>query len=128
VLVNRVTLASAAAATLGAVTHPLAKIASTAALLVLLNGCAGLTFHDRADGWRSAVVMDLGRAGELAPKADHDCAFGAAPNAPYLVVRYRDHGVQTWSLGTSDVPPNADFRAGEAVEINIKDCEVRRPS
>lgn len=109
-------------------TSPLAKIASSAALLALLGGCAGLTFQDRAEGWRSALVVDLGRAGELAPNVDHDCATGAAPNAPYLVVRYRDHGMQTFSLGTSDVPPNSDFRAGEAVEVNIKDCDVRRPS
>lgn len=97
-------------------------------MLALLGGCAGLSFEDRAEGWRSGVVVDLGQAGKLAPKADHDCAVGAAPNAPYLVVRYRDHGVQTWSLGTSEIPPTADFRDGETVEVNIQNCDVRRPS
>jgi len=124
---DRVTPVSTAIAILGDVTDPLARIASTAALLALLNGCTSFGAQDFDEGWRSAVVVDLGRAGELAPKTDHDCAVGAAPNAPYLVVRYRDHGTQTWSLGTSDVPPGADFRAGEAIDVNIKDCEVRRP-
>lgn len=104
------------------------RIPFAAALLVLLSGCSGLSFHDREEGWRSAFVVDLGRAGELASKADHDCAVGAAPNAPYVVVRYRDHGVQTWTLGTSNIPPNNDLRAGESVEVNIRDCDVRRPT
>jgi hypothetical protein len=122
---NRVTPMSAPTSTLGGVTHPLARIASTATVLALLNGCAGLGGQDFAEGWRSALVVELGRAGELASKTNYDCAVGAAPNAPYLVVRYRDHGVQTQSLGTANFPPNTDFRAGEAVQVNVKDCEVR---
>jgi len=109
------------------VTSPLLKIASTAGLLALLSGCSDLSFQDRAEGWRSGFVVDLGRAGELASRVDYDCAVGSAANAPYLVVRYRDHGTQTRSLGTSNVPPNADFRAGEAIDVNIKDCDIRRP-
>jgi len=107
---------------------PPAPIAVAAGLLVLLGGCSGLALQDRAAGWRGADVVALGQAGALAHSVDHDCALGASPDAPYLVVRYRDHGTQTWTLGTSEVSRSSGFREGEPVQVNILDCAVRRPS
>lgn len=95
------------------------------ALPLLLAGCSALELEK---GWRGATVVALGPAEKLAPTVDHDCAFNAAPDTPYLVVRYRDHGVQTWSLGTPQIPPGAGMAPGTFVHVNILDCSIRPAS
>jgi hypothetical protein len=123
-----VTRASGGPAILCVLRSAFIPFATGVGLLLLLGGCSGPALQERAEGWRGANVVALGVAADLAPRVDHDCALGAAPNAPYLVLRYRDHGTQTWTLGTSEVQAGSDFQAGEPVQVNILDCSVRLPS
>lgn len=97
-------------------------------LMAILVGCASGPEH--AQDWRSATVVALGRAGELAKTVDHDCGVGASRDAPYLVVRYLDRGVlhnRTWLLGTTEIPSAAILQVGTAVQVNLPDCVVRTP-
>ncbi|WP_198087446.1 hypothetical protein [Variovorax sp. E3] len=101
------------------------------AAAVLLAGCAaapGTSRFDYSAGWRSAQIVEIGRAGDLARTADHDCGFGANPAAPYVVVRYHGGGVHTRSLGTVDLPTDPAPRVGDRVYVNILDCAVQSTS
>ena len=97
-------------------------------LSVLLAACAGpgMSGLDPALGWRSATVVDIGRAADLAPTVDRDCDAGAMASGSYAVVRYRNGGRHSRSLGTSRFP--ADLVAGDSVHVNVLDCRaaVRR--
>jgi len=94
----------------------------------LLAGCAagpGADASSYSAGWRAAQVVEIGRTGDLARTADHDCGYGANPSAPYVVVRYHGGGVHTRSLGTVDLPPSPTLRVGDKVYVNILDCAVQ---
>lgn len=91
-----------------------------------LGGCTALDAHsfDRATGWRSAQVVAVGSAAELAPAVDRDCGGGNEPSSTYAVVRYRNGGVHTRSLGTAHLPAGAELKVGDAVHVNVLDCAV----
>lgn len=91
-----------------------------------LGGCSAFDAHsfDHAAGWRAAQVVSVGRAGDLAATADRDCGAEGGTAAPYAVVRYRNGGVHTRSLGTGRWPAGAALKAGDAVEVNILDCAL----
>ena len=94
----------------------------------LLAGCAAVPGTDASAysaGWRVAQVVEIGRTGDLARKADHDCGFGANPSAPYVVVRYHNGGVHTRSLGTVDLPDKPTLQVGDRVYVNILDCAMQ---
>ena len=96
-----------------------------AALLVGCASVSGAGATAYSDGWRAAQVVEIGRTGDLARTADHDCGFGANPSAPYVVVRYRNGGVHTRSLGTVDLPAKPTLQVGDKVYVNILDCAVQ---
>lgn len=92
-----------------------------------LGGCTAFDAHSldhtaHAAGWRAAQVVDVGRAADLAGTVDRDCGTDGGPDAPYAVVRYRNGGVRSRSLGTSRLPAGAVPKVGDKVEVNILDC------
>ncbi|WP_432731949.1 hypothetical protein [Variovorax sp. W6] len=92
-----------------------------------LGGCSAFDAHsfDRSAGWRAAQVVSVGKMGELAATADRDCGADGADRgaaAPYAVVRYRNGGVHTRSIGTGHWPAGASLKVGDAVEVNVLDC------
>jgi hypothetical protein len=99
--------------------------ARAAVLCVLaLGGCTAFDAHslDHTAGWRAAQVVDVGRAADLAGTADRDCGTDGGPDAPYAVVRYRNGGVRSRSLGTGRLPAGVVPKVGDKVEVNILDC------
>ena len=91
---------------------------------LMLGGCSAFDAHsfDRSAGWRAAQVVSIGKMGELAATADRDCGADGGAAAPYAVVRYRNGGVHTRSVGTGRWPAAAELKVGDAVEVNILDC------
>ncbi|MET3389392.1 hypothetical protein ABIC33_000015 [Variovorax sp. 1140] len=91
---------------------------------LMLGGCSAFDAHsfDRSAGWRAAEVVSVGRAGELAATADRDCGSDGGAAAPYAVVRYRNGGVHSRSVGTGRWPAGALLKVGDAVEVNVLDC------
>jgi len=92
-----------------------------------LGGCTAFDAHSldhaaHASGWRAAQVVDVGRAADLAGTVDRDCGTGGGPDAPYAVVRYRNGGVRSRSLGTGRLPVGPVPKVGDRVEVNILDC------
>lgn len=92
-----------------------------------LGGCTAFDAHSldhaaHASGWRAAQVVDVGRAADLAGTVDRDCGTGGGPDAPYAVVRYRNGGVRSRSLGTGRLPAGPVPKVGDRVEVNILDC------
>ncbi|SCX66379.1 hypothetical protein [Variovorax sp. EL159] len=89
-----------------------------------LGGCTALDAHsfDHAEGWRAAQVVSVGQAGDLAGTADRDCGADGGATARYAVVRYRNGGVHTRSLGTGRWPAGSEPKVGDAVHVNILDC------
>lgn len=89
-----------------------------------LGGCTAFDAHsfDHSAGWRAAQVVSVGRAGDLAKTADHDCGVEGGAAAPYAIVRYRNGGVHTRSIGTGHWPAGASLKVGDEVEVNILDC------
>ncbi|MFM9923086.1 hypothetical protein VLK31_08855 [Variovorax sp. H27-G14] len=82
---------------------------------------------DRAGGWHAAQVVAVGRADALATTVDQDCGCAADSSGnprPYAVVRYRNGGVHSRSLGTSRLPAGVPLRVGDAVYVNLRDCKV----
>ncbi len=90
----------------------------------MLGGCSAFDAHsfDRSAGWRAAEVVSVGRAGDLAATADRDCGSDGGAAAPYAVVRYRNGGVHSRSVGTGRWPAGARLKVGDAVEVNVLDC------
>lgn len=99
---------------------------ATALCALTLGGCTAFDAHsfDHSAGWRAAEVVSVGRAGELARSVDRDCGAEGGAAAPYAIVRYRNGGVHSHSLGTGHWPARADPKVGDAVEVNILDCAV----
>lgn len=114
-----------------------------AALLwaLALGGCTSFDAHsldahsfDRSAGWHAAQVVAVGRADALATTVDQDCSCGkdsgkdsggdGSSPRPYAVVRYRNGGVHSRSLGTSRLPAGVPLRVGDAVYVNLRDCKV----
>ncbi|WP_431273087.1 hypothetical protein ACQ858_12625 [Variovorax ureilyticus] len=91
-------------------------------LLAALGGCSVHGIYDHAHGWRDAVVVEIGRESELSVLADRHCPGDAAADSPYLVVRFRDGGLHSRSLGKSVNPSDAPLRIGDEVRVNIFDC------
>ncbi len=102
-----------------------------------LGGCASFDAHSldrtermdhfgRSGGWHAAQVVAVGRADALAATVDQDCGCAADSGSPrpYAVVRYRNGGVHSRSLGTSRLPPGVPLRVGDAVYVNVLDCKV----
>lgn len=93
-----------------------------------LGGCTAFDAHsfdhalDPSAGWHAAQVAAVGRAGDLAGSVDRDCGGGSDASARYAVVRYRNGGVHTRSLGTARLPVGAELKVGDAVYVNILDC------
>jgi hypothetical protein len=89
-----------------------------------LGGCASFDAHslDRAAGWHAAQVVAVGRADALGRSADRDC--GGSGAEAYVVVRYRNGGVHSRSLGTSRLPPGVPLSVGDAVYVNLPECKV----
>ncbi len=102
------------------------RSAGRAAVLwaLALGGCTALDAHsfDHSAGWRAAQVVAVGRAADLAGTVDRDCGAPGGGSAPYAVVRYRNGGVHTRSLGTARLPAGAELRLGDEVHVNILDC------
>ncbi|MGJ7615298.1 MULTISPECIES: hypothetical protein [unclassified Variovorax] len=102
------------------------RSAGRAAVLwaLALGGCTALDAHsfDHSAGWRAAQVVAVGRAADLAGTVDRDCGSPGDGTAPYAVVRYRNGGVHTRSLGTGRLPAGAVPAVGDAVHVNILDC------
>lgn len=97
---------------------------STVLWALTLGGCTSFDAHsfDHSAGWRAAQVVSVGRAGDLARSADRDCGAEGGAEAPYAIVRYRNGGVHSHSLGTGHWPVGAVLKVGEAVEVNTLDC------
>ncbi|WP_418116448.1 hypothetical protein ABL849_16190 [Variovorax sp. 375MFSha3.1] len=93
---------------------------------LMLGGCSAFDAHsfDRSAGWRAAEVVSVGRAGELAATVDRDCGSDGGAAVPYAVVRYRNGGVHSRSLGTGRWPAGARLNVGDAVEVNVLDCAL----
>ena len=89
-----------------------------------LGGCTAFDAHsfDHSAGWRTAQVVSVGRAGDLAKTADHDCGVEGGAAAPYAIVRYRNGGVHSRSLGTPRLPAGTELTVGDAVYVNVLDC------
>ncbi|QNK67289.1 hypothetical protein [Variovorax sp. PAMC26660] len=89
-----------------------------------LGGCTAMDAHsfDHSAGWRAAQVVSVGSAGELSSTVDRDCGADGGTTASYAVVRYRNGGVHTRSLGTGRWPAGAEPKVGDAVHVNILDC------
>jgi hypothetical protein len=94
------------------------------ALASALAGCAAFDAQafDRSSGWHAAEVVAVGRADALAGGVDRDCGGPGGGSAPYAVVRYRNGGVHTRSLGTARLPAGTALRPGDEVHVNILDC------
>lgn len=94
--------------------------------VLALGGCTAFDAHsfDHSAGWRAAQVVAVGRAADLAGTVDRDCGSPDGGTAPYAVVRYRNGGVHTRSLGTGHLPAGAGLRLGDEVHVNILDCAV----
>lgn len=97
-------------------------IASILCVSVAACGGLGTSDLDHAAGWRSATVVSIGRAEELAPTVSHACGLGSDPSARYAVVRYNDGSRRSRSIGTSRFP--SDLAVGDAVHVNVLDCNV----
>ncbi|RSZ29983.1 MULTISPECIES: hypothetical protein [unclassified Variovorax] len=97
---------------------------ATFLLALALGGCSAFDAHsfDHSAGWRAAQVVSVGRTGDLVATADRDCGADGGADARYAVVRYRNGGVHTRSLGTGRWPAGAALKVGDAVEVNILDC------
>lgn len=91
-----------------------------------LGGCASFDAHsyDRAAGWHAAQVVAVGRADALAVTVDRDCGGSIGGAAAYVVVRYRNGGVHSRSLGTSRLPQGVPLSVGDAVYVNVLECKV----
>ena len=91
-----------------------------------LGGCVAFDAHsgDHAAAWHAAQVVRIGQAGELAASADTDCGAEGGPSARYAVVRYRNGGVHTRSLGTGRLPAGTELKVGDAVYVNVLDCSA----
>lgn len=92
-----------------------------------LGGCTAFDTYSsghsaHAAGWRAAQVVEVGRAADLASTVDRDCGTGGGPDAPYAVVRFRNGGVRSRSLGTGRLPAGVMLKVGDQVEVNILDC------
>ena len=89
-----------------------------------LGGCAAFDAHslDHAAGWHAAQVVGVGRASELSGTADRDCGAPGEASARYVVVRYRNGGIHSRSLGTDRLPASTELKVGDAVYVNILDC------
>lgn len=90
-----------------------------------LGGCTAFDAHsfDPAAGWHSAQVVSVGRAGDLSGTADRDCGTaGGDASARYAIVRFRNGGVHSRSLGTTRLPTDAELKVGDAVYVNVLDC------
>jgi len=91
-----------------------------------LGGCAAFDVHsfDPAAGWHAAQVVSLGRAADLSRSADRDCGAAGDASARYAVVRFRNGGVHSRSLGTTRLPAGAALAVGDAVYVNVLDCSA----
>ncbi|MBT2334447.1 hypothetical protein J7E49_11100 [Variovorax paradoxus] len=101
------------------------RIRCTVLLCTLaLGGCAAFDARsfDRSAGWRAAQVVSVGRAGDLAGLAERDCGAEGGAAAAYAIVRYRNGGVRSHSLGTGRWSPGAEPKVGDVLEVNILDC------
>ncbi len=92
-----------------------------------LGGCTSFDAYSfdhsaHAAGWRAAQVVEVGRMADLASTADRDCGTNGGPDAPYAVVRFRNGGVRSRSLGTGRLPAGVVPKVGDKVEVNILDC------
>jgi hypothetical protein len=92
----------------------------------VLGGCTAFDAHsfDPAAGWHAAQVVSVGRAGDLSGSADRDCGTAGDAPARYAVVRFRNGGVHSRSLGTSRLPAGTELKVGDAVYVNILDCSA----
>lgn len=92
--------------------------------LSALGGCAAFDAHslDRAAGWHAAQVVAVGRASDLSATVDRDCGAAGDASARYAVVRYRNGGVHSRSLGTDRLPADTELKVGDAVYVNTLDC------
>ena len=103
----------------------MAKVSLYAALLTLLfvfTGC-GATREYEDPGWRYAVIVDIGRHGDLATTAGHDCSDALWPDAPYFIARYRD-GQHSRTIGKAQRPADGWLRIGQDVRVNVLDCNA----
>lgn len=97
--------------------------------LLALGGCAGFAqkFSDFQRGWRTAEVVAVGRADQIAQKGYTDCrrTDGAAElqASRYAALTYRLGQRQHWHIVKTS--PDAAFAPGDMVVANVENCELQ---
>lgn len=96
--------------------------------LLALAGCAGWgqKFQDFQNGWRTAQVVEVGRADQIERRGYTDCRRSSdaaqLEGSRYAALTYRLDQRQHWHI--VKVGPDVSIAAGDMVVANVESCEL----